>query len=111
LFSSIAPTRPNYAKTAVYNVALLVKISDRVHDLRLTWTNVSACAASILTCSVYLHSEVLAIRFIFSKPSVLGGPRDTPVNDSDIGWILGVWPGGGWTPGGVSLLAVGVQYL
>ena len=86
-------------------------MSDRVHDLRLTWTNVSACAASILTCNVYLHSELLAIRFIFSKPSVLGGPRDTPVNDSDIGWILGVgwWWVDPW--GGVSLSALGVQYL
>ena len=91
MFSSIAPTRPNYAKTAVYNVALLLKMSDRVHDLRLTWTNVSAWAPSIPGCNEYLDTGVLAARFVFSKPSVLGDPMDTPVNESD--WL---------NPGGVA---------
>ena len=55
-------------------------------------------------CNVYLHSGVLANSFIFSKPCVLGDPRNTPVNEPN--WLD---PGGvarWWVDPGVE---VGIQ--
>ena len=86
---AISPTLISQQCTDMAQLAMLAmqKISDSVRDPRLTWTNVSACAASILMCNVYLHSGVLAIRFVLAS-SVSWETPWIPVNEPD--WF-GSW--------------------